>query len=88
MIGAMAQYHDDGKFKQQVNTDVAVQSHGVNFGSGLSLLFNKSDGFIQTHIRRHKKDYKAHGEFIRFSQLYNHYSKDPERVEVCRSAFS
>jgi len=52
----------------------------ITFGTGLNLLFRKTDDFIKNHIKQHKKDFNPKGEYIRFAQLYNHYSRDPNRV--------
>ncbi len=59
-----------------------ISYNGVCFGTGLNLIFEKTDGFIQSHIRKHKKDYSPNGEFLRFSQLYNRYSKTPDKIRV------
>jgi hypothetical protein len=70
-----------------VNNDVYIYTriishNGINFSSGLNILFKKTDPFIKNHIQRHKKDFKANGEFQRFIQLYNRYSQDPGRVKT------
>ena len=54
----------------------------VSFGTGLNLIFSKTDNFIKNHIRQHKKDFKANGEFLRFMQLYNRYSQYPDKIKV------
>jgi len=64
-----------------------ITYHGISFGTGLNLIFTKSDGFIKNHIQRHKKDYKPIGEFIRFTQLYNRYSKYPDKIKVVANTF-
>ena len=59
-----------------------ITYQGISFGTGLNLSFTKSDGFIKNHIRHHKKDYSPNGEFLRFSQVYNRYCQNPDRVKV------
>ena len=59
-----------------------IKFHDIIFNTGLSLIFNKKDAFIKNHILKHKKDYKSDGEFLRFTQLYNYYSKNPNKAEI------
>jgi len=59
-----------------------ISYHGINFGTGLNLIFTKTDNFIKRHIQEHKKDFHPDGEFIRFTQLYNHFSKYPDKVKL------
>jgi hypothetical protein len=54
----------------------------INFGSGLNFFFLKKDDFIKKHIQEHKNDFKPNGEFLRFTQLYNRYSQDLERLKI------
>lgn len=54
-----------------------ITYYGISFGTGLNFIFNKTDNFIQNYIQQHKKDYSPNGEFLRFTQLYNRYSKHP-----------
>jgi len=54
----------------------------ISFGSGLNLVFDKKDRFIKHHIWEHKKDFKSRGEFLRFVQLYNHYSKHNNKIKM------
>jgi len=63
-----------------------ITYHDVSFGTGLSFLFNKTDPFIKDFIKRHKKDYSPNGEFVRFTELYNRFSKDP-KVKVVANTF-
>jgi hypothetical protein len=62
-----------------------ITYRGVNFGTGINLLFKKTDPFIQSFIERQKKDYTPLGEFMRFTELYNRFSKDDKRVKVVRN---
>ena len=56
-----------------------ITYHGISFGTGLSLVFDKENAFIKDFIKREKDDYSLHGEFARFIGLYNYYvSKNGE----------
>jgi hypothetical protein len=59
-----------------------ITYHGISFNSGLHMMFKKTDSFIKNHIQEHKKDFHPDGELHRFIQLYNRYSKDPDRIKV------
>jgi hypothetical protein len=59
-----------------------ISHNGINFSSGLNFLFKKTDSFIKNHIQQHKKDFNPNGEFQRFTQLYNHYSQDSNRIRA------
>lgn len=64
-----------------------ITYHGISFGTGLNFLFEKKDRFIQEHIRSHKTGYTPAGEFVRFIQLYNRYSKHPTSVKIVSNTF-
>jgi hypothetical protein len=64
-----------------------ITYNGISFSTGLNFLFTKTDGFIKNHIRQHRKDYHPDGEYYRFSQLYNRYSKYPDKIMVVRNTF-
>jgi len=59
-----------------------ITYHDISFGTGLSLTFTKTDRFIRDHIQHYKENFDLNEEFIRFSQLYNRYSKSSKRVAV------
>lgn len=59
-----------------------ITYHGISFGTGLNFIFTKTDSFIQNYIQQHKKDYSPNGEFLRFTQLYNRYSKHPGKIKA------
>ena len=59
-----------------------ITYRNINFGTGLNFLFSKTDPFIKSHIRQHMKDYSLNGQLLRFTQLYNRYSNNPDRVKV------
>ena len=54
----------------------------ISFGTGLNLVFNKTDPFIQNFIKRQKQSYKPVGELLRFTELYNRFSKDSKRIRT------
>jgi hypothetical protein len=54
----------------------------VKFSSGFTLIFIKADGFIQKFIELNRKDYKPEAELLRFSELYNHFTNDPEHYKI------
>ena len=54
----------------------------ICFGTGLNLVFPKTDDFIQRFIREHTENYNPDGEFVRFIELYNHYTKSPDAIPV------
>jgi hypothetical protein len=59
-----------------------ITYQGVSFCAGLNFIFSKTDEFIKNHIRYHEKDYNSDSEFLRFCQLYNQYSKFPDKIKV------
>ena len=61
-----------------------ITYHDISFSTGLSFVFSKKDRFIQNHIQHHKKDYSPNGEFLRFIQLYNYYSTNPDQIRTVR----
>ena len=54
----------------------------INFGSGLNLIFNKKEQFIKNFIQKHKKNFTPDMEFVRFTELYNHYSQNKDKIRV------
>ena len=74
------------------NTDFYIYTrilthNSISFNTGLSLMFEKTDPFIQDFVKRHKKDYLPFGELIRFTELYNRFSKDSKRVKILAKSF-
>jgi len=59
-----------------------ISYHGINFGTGLNLIFTKTDNFIKRFIQEHKKDFHPDREFERFTQLYNRFSKYPDKIKL------
>ena len=58
-----------------------ISYDGICFGTGLNFIFQKTDAFIKNHIQQHRKNFNPNGDFLRFTQLYNQYSKDSGRVK-------
>ena len=63
-----------------------ISYKGISFGTGLNLIFKKDDGFIENHIKYHKKDYNPNGEMFRFTQLYNRFSKNPGKIKIAANS--
>ena len=59
----------------------------INFGTGLSLIFDKKDKFIQKWIRDNKKDYNKKQEIFRFLELYNKYKDDENKIVAHMNRF-
>jgi hypothetical protein len=59
----------------------------INFGTGLSIIFDKKDKFIQKWIKDNKKDYSKKQEIIRFLELYNKYRDDENKILVRMNKF-
>jgi len=59
-----------------------ITFRGFNFGTGLNFIFKKNDSFILKHIQEHKENFEPNAEFVRFTQLYNRYSKDTKGLKV------
>jgi hypothetical protein len=64
-----------------------IEHQGICFSTGLSIAFAKSDNFIKTHIREHRRNYRHKGELIRFTQLYNHFSQSEDSINVVPNSF-
>jgi len=58
-----------------------ITYHGISFGTGLNIIFQKTDRFIKNYIQKYKKNFNANREFMRFIELYNRYSHDAHRVK-------
>ena len=59
----------------------------INFGTGLSLIFDKNDKFIQKWIKDNKKNYNEKQEIIRFLELYNKYRDDENKIVARMNRF-
>ena len=59
-----------------------ITYRGVSLNAGLNLVIPKTDPFIKNFIKNEKKNYKPLAEILRFVELYNRFSMDPNRVIV------
>lgn len=59
----------------------------ISFNTGLNFIFIKSDPFIQSFIKRHKRDFQPLGEFVRFTEVYNRYSSNPNGIKVVANTY-
>jgi hypothetical protein len=59
-----------------------INFRDISFSTGLNFVFRKTDRFIKKHIQQYKKNYKPLGELLRFTQLYNRYSKNSGNINV------
>lgn len=59
-----------------------IKYNDICFNSGLNLNFDKKDSFIKAHIKSNKIDYKPEGELLRFIQLYNYFSNNPDKLKI------
>jgi len=57
-----------------------ITYRGTSFNTGLNLLFNKNDSFIKDFINKNKENYNPQTELTRFVELYNRYTRDPDKV--------
>ena len=59
----------------------------ISFGTGLSLVFEKKDKFIQKWIKDNKKNYNEKKELNRFLELYNRYKDDESKIVPFMNSF-
>jgi hypothetical protein len=59
-----------------------VTYQDISFCAGLNFIFSKNDDFVKNHIQHHTKDYNPDAEFLRFTQMYNQYSKFPDKIKI------
>jgi len=59
-----------------------ISYQGVSYCGGLNFVFAKTNDFIKSHIRHHKNDYDPDAEFLRFLQVFNHYSEFSGGVNI------
>ena len=64
-----------------------ISYNDINFGTGLNLIFDKKDKFIQKWIKDNKKDYNKKQEIFRFLELYNKYKDDENKIVVHMNRF-
>lgn len=64
-----------------------ITYHGISFGTGLNIAFDKKDDFIGKWIQENLKDFDTKQEISRFMELYNKYERDENRVKVVSRNF-
>lgn len=64
-----------------------ISYNDINFGTGLSLIFDKKDKFIQKWIKDNKKEYNKKQEILRFLELYNKYRDDENKIVAHMNRF-
>jgi len=64
-----------------------ITYQGISFGTGLSLMFEKTDPFIISFIKREQKKYMPHAEYTRFIELYNRFTKHPSKYKIVAHSF-
>ena len=57
-----------------------ISYNDINFATGLSIIFDKKDKFIQNWIKDNKKNYNEKQEIFRFLELYNRYKDDENKI--------
>lgn len=77
---------DKGYDRYYIYTRI-ITYHNISFSTGLNLVFSKTDPFIKSFIERQKINYNPLGEFARFVELHNHYSKDSRRIKAVTNTF-
>lgn len=59
-----------------------ITYHGISFGTGLNLAFDKNDEFICKWIKENLNDIDRKQEITRFMELYNEYKRNDKRIKV------
>ena len=59
-----------------------ITYNGISFGTGIGIVFEKTDKFINNWIKENKKNYNAKEEMLRFLTLYNEYQKNDRGVKL------
>ncbi|MCL2323102.1 MAG: hypothetical protein FWC47_13495 [Oscillospiraceae bacterium] len=54
----------------------------ISFGTGLNLVFRKSDPFIRDWIKQNKENYNPKEESMRFLELYNEYVDNSKGINI------
>lgn len=77
-IGFSSNIHND---KIYLYTRI-ITYHGISFGTGLNLAFDKKDKFIKKWIKENIKDIDKKQEISRFIELYNEYDRNDEKIKI------
>lgn len=64
-----------------------ITYHGISFGTGLNLAFDKNDEFIQKWIKENLVDFDKKQEVARFMELYNEYKRNDKRINVTTKSY-
>lgn len=64
-----------------------ISYNGINFGTGLTFIFDKDDKFIQKWIEDNKADYNKKAEILRFLELYSKYRDDENKIVAHMNRF-
>lgn len=59
-----------------------ITYNGISFGTGIGIIFEKTDKFIINWIKENKKNYNEKEEMLRFLTLYNEYQKNDRGVKL------
>ncbi len=59
-----------------------ITYNGISFGTGIGIVFEKTDKFINNWIKENKKNYNAKEEMLRFLTLYNEYQKNDRGIKL------
>lgn len=77
-IGFSSNIHND---KIYLYTRI-ITYHGISFGTGLNIAFDKNDKFICKWIEENLNDFDNKQEISRFMELYNEYERNEKRIKV------
>lgn len=77
-VGFSSNLHND---KIYLYTRI-ITYHGISFGTGFNLAFDKNDEFICKWIRANLNDIDKKQEITRFMELYNEYEKNDKGIKV------
>ena len=59
-----------------------ITYNGISFGTGIGIIFEKTDKFIINWIKENKKNYNEKEEMLRFLTLYNEYQKNDRGIKL------
>lgn len=77
-IGFSSNIHND---KIYLYTRI-ITYHGISFGTGFNLAFDKNDEFISKWIKENLNDINKKQEITRFMELYNEYERNDKGIKV------
>ena len=59
-----------------------ITYNAISFGTGVGIIFEKTDKFIINWINENKKNYNEKEEMVRFLTLYNEYQKNDRGIKL------